>query len=150
MSRFGFWQAWLVAVSSAMAVFGIFMALFGATPLFNAFNQQIDPGFWGSAAPPASFVAFRSWIYAVWGATVASLGLLVALVAYSAFHTRATWVRNSLTACLVVWYALDTGASLAWGVTFNAVFNTVVLFFLAAPLAMTWRRFAESPGVPPP
>lgn len=148
MQRFRFWRGWLMAAAGAMAMFGVCMTLFSATNAFSAFNQQIDPAFWHGAQMPAAAVAFRHWVYAVWGAVVAGLGLLVALVARSAFNPRAVWVRNSLAACLLVWYALDTGASLAWGVTFNAAFNTIVLLFLAAPLAFTWRSFEPDSASP--
>jgi hypothetical protein len=150
MGRFQFWRSWLVVAAGAMAVFGMAMTLLSASDGFAVFNARIDPIFWNGAQPPASAIAFRTWAYAVWGATVTALGLLVALVARSAFNPKSAWVRDSLALCLIVWYALDTGASLAWGVTFNAAFNTVVLLALAAPLAFTWTAFETSPGASSP
>lgn len=148
MEGFRFWRAWLVIAAAGMALFGTLMTLTSATSAFEAFNQRIDPVFWqGSAMPPAA-IAFRSWIYATWGATVAGLGLLVALVARYAFDRSNVWVRNSLAAVLTTWYLLDTGASLAWGVGFNAAFNTAVLAILALPLIFTWRTFSNASGGP--
>ena len=38
------------------------------------------------------------------------------------------------------WYVVDTSASLAFGVTFNAVFNTVLLVLIGGlPLIFTYR-----------
>jgi hypothetical protein len=47
MSNFRFWQRWMVAVGIAIVVFGILMAVLSGSPLFDLFNRQIDPAFWG-------------------------------------------------------------------------------------------------------
>jgi len=140
-SGFRFWRIWLVTAAAGMTAFGVFMALASSTSVFEAFNQRIDPVFWGAAKLPPAAIEFRGWIYATWGATVAGLGLLVAMVAHHAYARREAWSRNSLAAVLITWYLLDTGASLAWGVTFNAAFNTAVALVLGLPLGLTWRAF---------
>jgi hypothetical protein len=76
-----------------MAAFGVFMALFSRSPLFDGFNQQIDPVFSlsvvpGSArddieAPSAAIVSsargLRGWAFGVSGATIAGCGVLAAI-----------------------------------------------------------------------
>ncbi len=146
MDHFRFWRGWLIVAAVGMALFGLMMTLASSTPAFEPFNQRIDPVFWhGDPVPPAA-VAFRNWIYATWGATIAGLGLLVSLVAHVAFERHQVRVRNSLAAVLITWYALDTGASLAWGVSFNVAFNTAVLAVLALPLVFVWREFSPASG----
>jgi hypothetical protein len=147
-SRFDIWRTWLILAAAGTAVFGVAMTLTSSTVVFDAFNQRIDPVFWqGDPIPPAA-VAFRQWIYATWGATIAGLGSLVSLVAHFAFRRHQVWVRNSLAAVLATWYALDTGASLAWGVSFNVAFNTAILLVLGLPLLFTWRAFGSAMETP--
>jgi hypothetical protein len=43
----------------------------------------------------------------------------------------------------LVWYLPDTGLSLYFGVTFNAVVNTIFLAIIALPLIFTRREFAR-------
>jgi hypothetical protein len=40
-----------------------------------------------------------------------------------------------------LWYVLDTGFSLFYGVNFNALFNTALLILFAIPLAFTHKAF---------
>ena len=84
-------------------------------------------------------MAFRSWVYGVWGATVAGWGILVAFIAMFPFKQRQRWAWNALLAAIGTWYLLDTGISLYFGVTFNALFNTLLLALAGLPLFMTRR-----------
>ncbi len=86
---------------------------------------------------------YETWVFGVWGATVAGFGLLAAFVAGSAFARRERWVRDGLAAAVIVWYVLDTGASLMGRVWVNVAFNTVVLALLVLPLAFTWKEFGN-------
>jgi hypothetical protein len=130
-----------------MAVFGVFMALFNQSPLFDGFNSQIDPVFALSAveAPSApigpSMQSFQGWAYGVWGATVAGFGVLAAFVARVPFRARRRWARDALVAAIAVWFVLDSGLSAMHGVWFNVAFNSAVLIALAVPLGATWREF---------
>ena len=134
---FLFWQRWLVGVGALVALFGLFMALLNGTPLFALFNDRIDPVFWGGQAVPQAGLAFRGWVYGVWGATVAGWGILVAFIAMFPFKQRQRWAWNALLAAVGTWYLLDTGISLYFGVTFNALFNTLLLALAGLPLFMT-------------
>jgi hypothetical protein len=59
MNRFTFWQKWLFIVGLGITTFGLFMAFFNQTPLFDLFNRQIDPAFWGSAPLPEGVTSSR-------------------------------------------------------------------------------------------
>jgi hypothetical protein len=48
MTRFSFWQRWLVVVGVVVSVFGVMMALLSGTQFFDLFNRRIDPAFWGT------------------------------------------------------------------------------------------------------
>jgi len=136
-SVFFFWQSWLVGVGVLVTVFGLFMALLNNTPLFALFNHQIDPLFWEARAIPTPGLAFRSWVYGVWGATVVGWGILVIFIALYPFKQRERWAWNALLVAVGAWYLLDTGISLYFGVTFNAIFNTLLLALAGLPLFMT-------------
>jgi hypothetical protein len=141
MLNFSFWQKWLFTVSMLLVVFGILMALLSATPLFDLFNRQIDPAFWGSGVVDASARGFQSWIYGVWGATITGWGIFLSFIVAYPFQKREKWAWNCLVVGLLVWYGLDTGLSFIHGVYFNAVFNTGLLLLAMAPAIMTRKDF---------
>ena len=143
MNRFSFWQRWLFIVSIIFVIFGIALAFLGNTPLFTWMNNLINQAIWGTPALPAEVSVFQQWTYAVLGATVAGWGVSMFFIARHPFAQQERWAWNCLVAALIVWYPIDTFASLYFGVVFNALLNTGLLLLLALPLFFTRQQFAH-------
>lgn len=141
MARFNFWQKWLFIVSLAITAFGLFMALFNLTPLFDLFTRQIDQSFWGSASLPVGVTSFQGWLYGVWGATIAGWGIFLTFIAHIPFKQREKWAWNCLVVGLGAWFVLDTGLSWRYGVFFNVVFNIVIALAVGLPLVFSRKAF---------
>lgn len=144
MDRFDFWQRWLGVISALVAVFGVGMALLNRTVLFSPIDGLVNPVFWGSVSESAS--RFQGWIYGVLGATMAGWGVCMTFVVVYPFRRREPWAWNCLAAGIALWYMVDTGLSAVYGVTFNVVFNTVLMLLVAVPLFFT--RAMRSGGTP--
>jgi hypothetical protein len=142
MRPFTFWQRWLLVLSVVIVAFGLGMAVLNGTPLFDLLNHQVDPVFWDNQPLPAEALAFRGWAYGVLGATMAGWGVFFVFLTQVPFRRKERWAWNCLALGLLVWYVPDTILSLASGVTFNAVFNTVLLVLVALPLFFTRKEFA--------
>jgi hypothetical protein len=142
MLSFSFWQRWLLIVGLIIAVFGIVMALVSGTPLFDLFNRQIDPAFWGTNAVSDATKQFQQWIYGVWGATIAGWGVFVTYIARYPFNKKERWAWNCLVLGLLVWFVLDTSLSAFYKVYFNVAFNTVLLILAMLPIVFTRKDFA--------
>jgi hypothetical protein len=141
--RFSLWQRWLLVVGLVIAIFGLVMAFLSGTTVFELFNCQIDPVFWGAGGMPQAATRFRQWAYGAWGATVAGWGIFVVFVAHYPFRRRERWSWNCLAVGLLVWYLVDTAISLYFKVYFNAAFNTGLLILVTLPLAFTRKHFSE-------
>jgi hypothetical protein len=137
MASFAFWQRWLFVVGVLISVFGVLMALLSGTPIFDLFNRQIDPAFWGNNPVEANARTFQQWLYGVWGATIAGWGIFLAFIAHYPFRHKERWAWNCLVAGLTVWFILDTSLSINYRVYFNALFNTVLIILVALPLLVT-------------
>lgn len=146
MEKVAFWDHWLLVVGLLVAAFGMLMALFNGTNLFDFFNDQIDPVFWGRGERPDGSVAFQRWAYGAWGATVSGWGVFIVFIARFPYRRREIWARNCLLAGLALWYVLDTGISLYYRVYFNALFNTLLLILAGLPLGLTWKSFQGRPS----
>jgi hypothetical protein len=143
MTNFSFWQRWLFVVGLIVAVFGIVMALSSGTVLFELFNHQIDPAFWGTATIGNEARQFQTWIYGVWGSTIAGWGVFLAFIAQYPFRKKERWAWNCLVMGLLVWFVLDTSLSLYHKVYFNAAFNTALLVLAGLPVVFTRKSFAK-------
>jgi hypothetical protein len=138
----GFWDRWLLFVAWLLVVFGLLLAFFNQTRLFDvAFNRQIDPVFWPEMVLADSINLFQSWIYGVLGATVAGWGMFIVFLARHPFPRRERWARDCIAAGFIVWYIADTSISLYFGVLFNALFNTLLAGLVFAPLLATKKEF---------
>lgn len=141
MMSFSFWQRWLLVIAVALTAFGVVMAFVSGTPVFDVFNSQINPAFWGAGAVEGPAKQFQQWVYGLWGATIAGWGIFITYVARYPFARRERWAWNCLALGIGLWYVLDTGLSLAYGVYFNVAFNTVLLIAAGVPLAFTRSEF---------
>lgn len=141
--EFIFWQKWLFIVSLGITVFGMFMALFNKTWLFDLISQQIDPVFFGSTPLSEGVNSFQSWLYGVWGATVAGWGIFLAYISYAPFKRGEKWAWNCLVVGLGIWFVLDTGISWHYSVFFNVIFNVIVVVATGMPLMFTKKVFID-------
>ncbi len=137
---FEFFQAWLVAVGVAVAIFGAALAVLSDSKLFGAIHPLVDRAFW-PAGPDEPARQFRSWVYGVVGGTMAGWGVSIAVLASQAFGSREAWAWWSITAALAAWFVLDTGRSLRHRVFANVAINSVLLVAVTIPLAATFGEF---------
>lgn len=141
MASFSFWQRWLFVVGIVVSVFGVMMALLSGTLLFDLFNRQIDPAFWGTNAVDSATKQFQQWLYGVWGATIAGWGIVLTYIAQYPFSNKERWAWNCLVFGLLVWFVLDTSLSVFYKVYFNAAFNTTLLILAGLPVVFTRKDF---------
>jgi hypothetical protein len=147
MKTFMFWQKWLLIVGVCLVGFGLYLTFFSHSNLMNIiFNRQIDPNFWEVTELPKDALKFQSWIYGVLGAVIAGWGTLIAFWAHYPFKSRERWSWNGLALGTVIWYCADTAISAIYGVIFNVIFNTALLFLLATPLVFTKKYFIKING----
>ena len=144
MGSFIFWQRWLLVFAVLLILFGIGMVFLNTTSVFDAFfNDNINPAFRGSEDPDPTALKFQSWAYGILGATIAGWGVIIFFLVKIPFAQREKWAWNALFWGLLLWYVLDTGASIYYGVLFNALFNTVIFLVALIPLLFTRNRMLE-------
>jgi hypothetical protein len=141
MPNFSFWQKWLFIVALAVTLFGIVMVFISGTSLFDLFNHQINPAFWGTNVVDVQAKQFQNWVYGLWGATIAGWGIVLAFLVYYPFNRKEKWAWNCLVIGLSVWFVLDTGLSAIYRVYFNVIFNTVLIVLAMLPIVFSRKDF---------
>jgi hypothetical protein len=144
---FDVWQKWLVLSCAVIVVFGLLLALFNQSPVFDLlFNNQINPVFWRGRIAPHDVQLFQRWSYGILGCTVAGWGILMGFVAAIPFNNKEKWAWTAIAVSMAVWFISDTLLSLASGVTFNAMFNLIFFLAIGIPLVFTYREFFDHTG----
>jgi len=142
MERFSLSVLWLKIVSISFAVFGIIIALFNQTTIFQAvFNNQINPVFWTNSELTTKTLFFQRWVYGLLGATCLMVGILIFFIVKNSFARKEKWAWNCLLAGLAAWFIIDTPISMYFQVYFNVVFNIVLLLVVILPLGLTRKDF---------
>jgi len=140
MAYYRFWRYWLLVISLFIVTFGIIMAFLNSTIVFAFFNMQINPIFWGPNPIPLPAQAFQAWVYGAWGATVMGWGLTTLFIAWFPFKQHARWAWYCVLVSVSLWFLLDTGISLWFGVIINALLNTTIFVLVLIPLIFTWKE----------
>ena len=143
---FRFWQRWLSVAGILLVLFGISLAFFNRSPVFDfLINNQVDSVFWGSKQVNPDITHFQGFVYGVLGATMAGWGVAVFYLGAFPFRDRQRWAWNAVALSILLWYLVDSGISILYGVYFNVVLNSAFLFIFALPLLFTRRYFSELP-----
>jgi hypothetical protein len=118
------------------------MAFLNRTPIFyTLFDRQINLAFWSSEVLSSGVDDFQGWVYGVLGSTMAGWGIFFAFITHIPFQRKERWAWNCMMIGMIVWYIADTAISFYYGVYFNAVFNTLILFLVILPLLFTYKFF---------
>ena len=142
VNRFRLSVLWLKIASFLFAVFGIIIAFFNQTKIFQiTFNNQINPVFWTNSELTAATLSFQRWIYGLLGATCLMVGILIFFIVKNAFTRKEKWAWNCLLVGLTAWFIIDTPISLYFQVYFNVVFNVALLLAVLLPLVLTRKDF---------
>ena len=142
-NNFSFWQRWLLVVGVVISVLGIMIVLLSGTALFDMFNRQINPVFWGPNTVEDNAKGFQQWIYGVLGATMAGWGVFMTFITHYSFRNKEKWAWNCMFVGMLVWFVLDTSISIFHKVYFNAVFNTGLLIIAMLPVVLTRKYFVQ-------
>lgn len=142
MNRFRLSVIWLKFVSALFAIFGIIIALFNQTTIFQiTFNDQINPVFWGNPHLAVETLFFQRWVYGLLGATCLMVGILIFFIVKNAFERKEKWAWNCLFVGLIAWFIIDTPVSVCFQVYFNVILNIVLLLAVLLPLLLTKKHF---------
>lgn len=140
--HFTFWRTYLLIASALFGLQGISWIVFGSFDPFGFYTGLMAQTFWGSAELTAEAQKTFSFAVGPLGATTAGYFLLVHCLVRYAFPSRERWAYVAVVAAILVWFGLDTAASLRHGAWFNvAVVNVPCLILLGVPLLALRRVF---------
>ncbi|MGB5723092.1 MAG: hypothetical protein WBM39_01650 [Parasphingorhabdus sp.] len=127
---------WLRVVAIGSMLTGIVMAVgsvsdpTGVMSLFFGLVSSGDSGIGGIATPEAKLAL------AVAGGVFAGFAAMFLFIVAPAVKAGDAGVRRGVIISLIIWYVIDSGASVASGNAANAVANTGMLLLFILPLVL--------------
>ena len=135
---FRFWTRWLTAASVGFCLLGVGLAAWPDAPPLRPWNDRVAalaPGAGGGAE-------VRRFLMGPLGGTIAGFYLLQAAIAAVPFARRERWAWWATAGGTLLWFAVDSAASVARGAAFNIwMVNLAPLLLFAPPLLATRRAF---------
>ncbi len=133
-TRLGPWDRVLLIVVVGVAVYALGLVVFGLALGDEVFARLgFGPGdgeIIGEA--PREYVQL---IYGVLGAVIVGWMVTLGAIVVGPLRRREEWAWWAVVSASVIWFALDTGLSLALGFVGHALFNVGFAVALAVPLA---------------
>ena len=141
---FRFWQRWLLYASAFFCAFGLVVALFPDGAFLAPWNAAVAETFYGGSEP-AGGAAFRAFVLAPLGGTIAGSYLLQTFIAAVPFARRERWAWWATLGALLLWFVVDSSLSLVHGAAFNIwMINAAPPAVFIPPLVATRRAFCEA------
>lgn len=137
---FEFWRRYMLALSVIFALQGILTALTASPDAFGIYARILSLHFWGTPAAPSEVEAFRKFILAPMGGTLAGYFVLVLYITLYPFRERKVWAHSAITAGILIWFITDSAMTIYHGAYFNMyLVNLPTLVLWGLPLLFTRR-----------
>ncbi len=139
-----FWTRWLLLTFILLIGFGLILifvpSVFQNTIGRLSYNQLFngEEAFAALSDENATYLEFN---LQVMGAIIVGWFIPLVGIIVQPFRQGETWAWNVITLSVVAWFILDTGASLASGITPNALGNLGFFIPIIIPLLATYHQF---------
>ena len=139
-----FWSRWLLLTCILMIGFG-FILIFSPSLFQNTIGRlsynQLFNGENVFDTLSDENVLYLDFNLQVMGAIIVGWFIPIIGIVLKPFRQGETWAWNVIMLSAVAWFVLDTGASLASGITPNALGNLGFFIPMIIPLLATYRQF---------
>lgn len=102
---------WLYLTAAAHLLVGVLLPWLADAPVFDAYHRSIEAAFWGASAPAAAR-AQQVWWIALFGPTVQSVAIWMAVLIRIGDRQRSPAIWGWLIVGLLVWAPQDVLISL--------------------------------------
>lgn len=146
---FEFWRRYLLVVSALFALQGASWVVMGSFDPFGFYTGLMARSFWGTGTLTPEAQQVFSFTVGPLGATVAGYFLMVHMLARFALPRREAWAYWTIVGALLLWFILDSGASIVHGMIANVlIVNIPCLVVMGLPLLAMRRAFPPARRAP--
>ncbi len=138
---------------SWLKVSAIIVGGFGPVFFLGTMPATLEPARWSLdflSWPLDGFPTYGSpemhFLSALTGGFLFGWGVMIWCLSTWVYDAAPEAVRRTVLVSLLSWFVLDSAGSVTSGVSFNAIFNVLVLLFAVGPLWVPAQGSESSPG----
>ncbi len=137
-------QRWLMLLALGHVAAGIAIPFAAYTPAFDHYSGLLHEAFWPAQLVPQATVEFQRWIIALFGPTIASIGVVMAYLVRAGSRTGEPGPWNAMLISLAVWAPGDIGLSLMRNFWLHVQIDVAVLLAIVPPVLVLRARAVRS------
>lgn len=139
-----FLEKWLLLVAWGHVVAGIAIPLIAYSTGFDYYSALLHRAFWPGEAVPAQTVEFQRWIVALFGPTIASVGVVMVYLVRAGIRTGERWPWTAILFAMAVWAPGDIGLSLMRHFQLHVWIDVATLLAIVPAVLILKARAAPS------
>ena len=129
-------EKWLLLLSYGHIAAGIAIPVVAYSSAFDYYSGLLQTAFWPAQEVPMATVEFQRWFAALFGPTIASVGVVMVYLVRAGIKSAEPWPWNAILLALAVWAPGDIGISLMKNFWLHVQIDVVVLLALVPPVLM--------------
>ena len=127
-------EKWLLLLAYGHIVAGVAIPLLAYSGWFDYYSALLQETFWQGAPTPAPAMEFQRWIVALFGPTIASVGVVMAFLVRAGMRSGEAWPWTAILAALAVWGPGDIGISMLRHFWLHVQIDMAILLAIVPPV----------------
>lgn len=144
-------EKWLLLVAWGHIATGIAIPVIAYSAGFDYYSGLLQQACWPKEPVPAQTVEFQRWIVALFGPTIASVGVVMLYLVRAGIRTGDIWPWTAILLALAVWAPGDIGISMMRHFQLHVWIDIAALLVIVPPVLILRSRAARqhrpSPGL---
>ncbi len=136
-------ERWLLLAALGHVVVGISLPMFAYSTAFDFYSDLLKDTFWFSQEVTPETKEFQRWMFALFGPTIASVGVLMTYLVKAGIKHREPGPWNALLIVTAIWAPGDIGISLMHNFWLHVQIDIVAMLVIVPPTLMLRARAIE-------
>jgi len=131
---------WMLLVALGHIAVGIAIPVFAYSTAFDLYGGLLKEAFWLVHEVPPETKEFQRWMFALFGPTIASVGVMMFYLVKSGIRHREPEPWNALLIVSAVWASGDIGISLMHNFWLHVLIDALALLVIVPPTMVLRAR----------
>ncbi len=134
-------EKWLLLIAYGHIAAGIAIPVVAYSSVFDYYSGLLQAAFWPAQPVPMAAIEFQRWFAALFGPTIASVGVAMVYLVKAGIKSAEVWPWNAILASLALWAPGDISISLMKDFWPHVQIDVALLLSIVPPVILL-RRYA--------